>query len=201
MSVVPTGLSRGGLCILFSPARQAAPAQRIAHVSTGLPRADSLGVRVGEHVLMDTKYRGVPVPAPAQGRPIGDSKTGCLHLKCGSSLTPAKPSPGLPWPTFTVGKIIDTLLRADHVILDGSVLPHSTTPAPAVVPTHGPRLRAPLVGRRHTLALRTLGPIPTRARHRRKHSRPPAPLLANDHTSSEPYRLRHADHREGAVTN
>jgi DNA replication protein DnaC len=74
----------------------------------------------------------------------------------------------------SVGKIIDTLLRNDLIIIDevGFATPRRHRRA-AAVPRRR-RLRTPLPRHRLPLALRPVRPVPARAHHRRQPARPVA---------------------------
>jgi DNA replication protein DnaC len=81
----------------------------------------------------------------------------------------------------SVGRVIDTLLRNDVVLVDElGFAPLDDTGA--AVPIRRRRLRTPLTRHRIALALRILGTLPTRTHHRRQHARPaPAPLPHRRH--------------------
>ena len=73
----------------------------------------------------------------------------------------------------TVGKIIDTLLRADLVIVRRNrIRPARRHRYSTAVPVGGRRLRTPFTGGGLPLAVRAVGPLPARAHHRRQHPRP-----------------------------
>ena len=75
----------------------------------------------------------------------------------------------------TVGKIIESLLRVDLIILDElGFAPLDDTGTQLLVPARRRRLRTPIPGHRLALALPRMGPIPARADHRGQHPRPPA---------------------------
>ena len=75
----------------------------------------------------------------------------------------------------SVGKIIDTLLRNDLIIIDEVGLrPAGRHRRPAAVPRRRGRLRTPRPRHRLPLALRPVGPVPARAHHRRQPARPAA---------------------------
>lgn len=83
----------------------------------------------------------------------------------------------------SVGRIIDTLLRNDLLILDEvGFAPLDDTGTQTAVPARRGRLRTPLAGDRLPLGVRPMGPVPTRAHHRRQHPGPaPAPRHRRRH--------------------
>ena len=75
-----------------------------------------------------------------------------------------------------VGRIIDTLLRNDLIIIDEvGFAPLDDTGAQLLFRGRCRRLRTPLPRHRLPLALRPVGPVPARAHHRRQ---PPRPATA-----------------------
>ena len=83
----------------------------------------------------------------------------------------------------SVGRIIDTLLRNDLIIIDEvGFAPLDDTGAQLLFRARRRRLRTPLTGHRQPLALRPVGPVPARAHHRRQPPRPaPAPRPRRGH--------------------
>src|SRR5579884_1767551 len=76
----------------------------------------------------------------------------------------------------SVGKQIDTLLRFDLVLIDEiGFAPLDDTGAQPALPLRRRRLRTTQPRRRQPLAVRGMGPLPARARHRRRPARPAPP--------------------------
>jgi DNA replication protein DnaC len=76
----------------------------------------------------------------------------------------------------SVGRLIDGLLRIDLIILDElGFAPLDDTGAQLPFRLVARRLRTPRPGHRLPLALRPMGPIPTRTHHRRQPARPAPP--------------------------
>lgn len=97
----------------------------------------------------------------------------------------------------TVGKVIDSLLRADLLVDEIGFAPLDDT---------GTQLLFRLIAagyERRSLPIashwpRAMGTIPARAHHRRQHPRPAAAPRHLVVTSGESYRMHHADHKKGA---
>ena len=83
----------------------------------------------------------------------------------------------------SVGRIIDTLLRNDLILIDEvGFAPLDDTGAQLLFRVRRGRLRTPRPGHRQPLALRSVGPVPARAHHRRQPARPaPAPRECRGH--------------------
>ena len=82
----------------------------------------------------------------------------------------------------SVGKIIDSLLRYDLVIVDDWIRTIGRHRLPTVVPVRRRRLRTALPRHRIPLAVRVLEPVPSRTHHRGQHARPaPTPLPRRRH--------------------
>ena len=74
----------------------------------------------------------------------------------------------------SVGRLIETVLRNDLVIVDEVGFARWTHRQPAAVPVRRRRLRTPQPGHRQPLALRGMGPVPARTLHRGQPARPAA---------------------------
>ena len=73
----------------------------------------------------------------------------------------------------SVGRVIETILRADLVMIDElGFAPLDDTGAQLLFRLVSGSVRAPVVGHRQPLAVRTVGALPARAHHRRQPARP-----------------------------
>jgi len=83
----------------------------------------------------------------------------------------------------SVGKVIDTLLRNDLLLVDEvGFAPLDDTGAQLLFRFVSAALRTPLPGHRQPLALRPVGPVPPRTHHRRQPAGPaPAPRQRGRH--------------------